>query len=341
MKALVVDDHPMILEFVAESLRGLGVDVDPVADGASAALRLQETPYDLAIIDLGLPSVSGEELLVRISAGRVRRPFGLAVMSEAQNLVALSPGHGALLLAKPFDGDALRKVVEHAAALRSGVARRPIIVAGSGGWADAVIEAARRRGVVARAVSNASDALRSLCRENDPVLVLGPPLDAGEIVGLVVSARERGTATALVGLERTDPALAADLVELGASRVDRIPSALGWLVSEAISHAGAPSRRNARAGVRGTVHLVAGSVVIPATIVDVGEGGIGLLCKTSPATRDRVRILFADEAIALEAVGRVVWEREEQHGVRVGVSFDVLPDAIGDHVRAATADSSG
>ena len=55
MSVLVVDDHPDVADFIAESLRDLeGMDVETVHSAEEAEARARQKPYDLFIVDLYL-----------------------------------------------------------------------------------------------------------------------------------------------------------------------------------------------------------------------------------------------------------------------------------------------
>ena len=65
---LLADDEPQILGMLSEILRGQGYAVYPVANGLEALKALQERKFHLALLDIGLPGLSGLELLSRIKA---------------------------------------------------------------------------------------------------------------------------------------------------------------------------------------------------------------------------------------------------------------------------------
>ena len=58
---LVVDDDPVIAELVAETLRSATMDATVVTDGAEVLERLGREAYDLVILDVMMPGVSGYE----------------------------------------------------------------------------------------------------------------------------------------------------------------------------------------------------------------------------------------------------------------------------------------
>lgn len=65
---LLADDEPQMLAMLSEILRQQGYAVRPVADGLEALKAIQQEKFHLALLDLGLPGLSGLELLSRIKA---------------------------------------------------------------------------------------------------------------------------------------------------------------------------------------------------------------------------------------------------------------------------------
>ena len=70
---LVVDDHPVNLEFAAEALRRLGHTVATAANGAEALRLLQARAFDVALIDVQMPGMDGFEVVTRLRAVERRR----------------------------------------------------------------------------------------------------------------------------------------------------------------------------------------------------------------------------------------------------------------------------
>jgi len=63
MRLLIVEDDPKLAEFAARGLRAESFAVDVAADGREGRIRIESYPYDLLILDLMLPHISGMELL--------------------------------------------------------------------------------------------------------------------------------------------------------------------------------------------------------------------------------------------------------------------------------------
>jgi len=63
MRILIVEDEQALREQLAARLRAEGFVVDAAADGEEGRFLGNEYPVDLAIIDVGLPGISGVELV--------------------------------------------------------------------------------------------------------------------------------------------------------------------------------------------------------------------------------------------------------------------------------------
>ena len=63
MRILLVEDEAPLRETLAARLKRDGFAVDAAQDGEEGIYMGREVPFDLAIIDLGLPKMSGMELV--------------------------------------------------------------------------------------------------------------------------------------------------------------------------------------------------------------------------------------------------------------------------------------
>lgn len=66
MRILIAEDDPIIADGLCRSLRGSGYAVDRAANGIDADTALMANTYDLLILDLGLPKMSGLDVLKRL-----------------------------------------------------------------------------------------------------------------------------------------------------------------------------------------------------------------------------------------------------------------------------------
>jgi two-component system response regulator PhoP len=75
MRILVVEDEATIREGLKTRLADAGFTVDVAADGEEGLFAGQEYPLDVAIIDLGLPKLSGLDLIRRLRAQKKAFPI--------------------------------------------------------------------------------------------------------------------------------------------------------------------------------------------------------------------------------------------------------------------------
>lgn len=68
MRGLVVDDDPRMASLIEQSLRGEKFDCVVASNGEMALKIAQEQTFDIIVLDLGLPGMSGLALLRRLRA---------------------------------------------------------------------------------------------------------------------------------------------------------------------------------------------------------------------------------------------------------------------------------
>jgi nitrogen-specific signal transduction histidine kinase/ActR/RegA family two-component response regulator len=116
-RILVVDDSEEVREVLRELLSRHGYTVVTCPDGESGLVELESRTFDLAMLDLGLPGISGLEV-----AHRLKRRWPTtqaALMTGYGDRMGPEDAHARgvdFVLAKPFSLDQLRSVVEHALA---------------------------------------------------------------------------------------------------------------------------------------------------------------------------------------------------------------------------------
>ncbi len=74
MRVLLVEDDLMIGESLSEALQDEAYTVDWVKDGRQAILTLRVQPYDIILLDLGLPEVDGMGVLTAMRDARIETP---------------------------------------------------------------------------------------------------------------------------------------------------------------------------------------------------------------------------------------------------------------------------
>lgn len=75
MRVLVVEDEPSLRDQLVDRLREEGYAVDAATDGEEGLYFGQEYPIDVAIVDLGLPKLSGIDVIRRLRAAERKFPI--------------------------------------------------------------------------------------------------------------------------------------------------------------------------------------------------------------------------------------------------------------------------
>ncbi len=103
MRALIVEDEPELLDFLARKLEAQGFACDKSADGEDALFLGQEYDYDLAIVDLGLPKLDGIQLISQWRKGNRKFPvLILTARGKWQDKVAGLEAGADDYVVKPF-----------------------------------------------------------------------------------------------------------------------------------------------------------------------------------------------------------------------------------------------
>ncbi|HEY4449460.1 MAG TPA: response regulator, partial [Steroidobacteraceae bacterium] len=108
MRLLLVEDDAMIGEAIRAGLRREGFTVDWVHDGAGAAQVLRSEPFELLLLDLGLPGSDGLQLLKTLRERGESLPVLIITARDAvsDRVGGLDAGADDYLI-KPFDLDEL------------------------------------------------------------------------------------------------------------------------------------------------------------------------------------------------------------------------------------------
>ena len=110
---LIVDDEPHLPHQFARYLRKHGYEVSTVADGEAALQEIQQNSFDLVLLDLRLPRLSGLEVLTRVRAFDQELPVVMiTAYGDVKSAVAAMKLGASDYLLKGFDLDELLLVVK-------------------------------------------------------------------------------------------------------------------------------------------------------------------------------------------------------------------------------------
>lgn len=114
-KILIVDDEEIVIRSCRRILGDSTYVVDSAHDGQDALRKVDETEYDLIILDIMMPGIDGLEVLQHV---KERHPDVDVIMmtglSEIQTAVKAMKLGALDYLSKPFDPDELKHVVDRA-----------------------------------------------------------------------------------------------------------------------------------------------------------------------------------------------------------------------------------
>ncbi len=128
MRILLIEDEVHLREQVTQQLQKQNLTVDAVADGEEGLYQGLEFPYDVAIVDLGLPKLSGIEVIQQLRAASKDFPILiLTARGRWQDKVEGLEAGADDYLVKPFHFEELSARI-HALARRAS------------GWANATLK---------------------------------------------------------------------------------------------------------------------------------------------------------------------------------------------------------
>ena len=62
MRIMIVEDETIVATILSECIRPLGYEVEVIVDGLQALERLSRGDVDVAVLDLGIPGLSGDNV---------------------------------------------------------------------------------------------------------------------------------------------------------------------------------------------------------------------------------------------------------------------------------------
>ena len=130
LRVLVVDDEPNIRRALAISLRARGYLVDTTGDGAGALKLAADAHPDLVVLDLGLPDITGSEVIRKLRGWTTVPVLVLSARVGSQDKVRALDAGADDYVTKPFDvAELLARL--RALARRSGAETPAVIAVGS------------------------------------------------------------------------------------------------------------------------------------------------------------------------------------------------------------------
>jgi len=112
-RIITIEDSPALQRLLDITMRGTGVSVEPYLGGRAGLAAAIADPPDLVILDLGLPDLSGWDILERLrsNTGTERIPVIITSGDTHRGVADRATKLGAVTLAKPYTAAVLRATV--------------------------------------------------------------------------------------------------------------------------------------------------------------------------------------------------------------------------------------
>lgn len=126
MRLLIVEDHVALADELLADLARLGYAVDWLADGRDAVYQGSSEPYDLVVLDLGLPGKPGLDVLREWRANGLKTPVLILTARDhwAERIDGLKAGADDYLT-KPFHPEELQLRIQALLRRAHGLANQP------------------------------------------------------------------------------------------------------------------------------------------------------------------------------------------------------------------------
>jgi two-component system LytT family response regulator len=107
MRVLIVDDEPLARSALEQALGGRNdiEALDSAVDAIQALDMMQKARYDVVLLDVRMPELSGIELAGRLNKGNRPIPSIIFVTAHDQHAVAAFENHAVDYVLKPFSND--------------------------------------------------------------------------------------------------------------------------------------------------------------------------------------------------------------------------------------------
>lgn len=348
-RCLVVDDDDWSRQYIVDVLRRFGITAEIARDGLEAAALLDDNAYDLVFLDLDLPKLPGEAVLESLVSNR-RRPGMIVVMSgSVDRLAQIELGDWERLgisaaLPKPLAVASVRAAVEGAveisapvrAAWASGVGPGTVVMFGGGLWVEALSRVVTRGGGMLVTCATEGEALAMIHERRPPVIVVGPPQTAEEMITFYVNAQASSPrSTMFAAVTPAEDSFRRDLVSMGVARAFVVPSGLGELAIAIVTAATLNTRTHPRVAVSAGATVITGNLRVTGQTRDVSEGGLCLegIAERIPRGPARVEFALPDAPVRVAAVSHIVWVAGSDGEYRAGVRFEGVSETDRTRIR--------
>ncbi len=191
VSVLCVEDHPQGAREIVSSLRSMGAKVEHCDTYASGKKLALQHPFDVAVIDQGLPDGLGINLIKEIQGSRPNIGMVMYTVRDDIGLSHSLNSLGATYLTKPASRAGLGEAVKNAAPKNIGIIdgpRRLLIAEDTASVRDILRRQLTKIGMEADFVTNGQEALNALSTGQYGILFTDlhmPEMDGYELVKIV------------------------------------------------------------------------------------------------------------------------------------------------------------
>ena len=114
-KILIIDDDPEIVWYISSLMKKFGYEFESSPNGEDGLAKIDKTSFDLVILDITMPGLSGVEVMKRMNERGFKSPVIILSAYENVNFAVETTKLGAYdYLVKPVDEEKLRVTVQNA-----------------------------------------------------------------------------------------------------------------------------------------------------------------------------------------------------------------------------------
>jgi two-component system KDP operon response regulator KdpE len=99
---LLVEDDPQIVRGIVPALQVCGHDVTVASHGRGAIAHLDGRPWDVVVVDLGLPDMDGRAVVRHARAGSAVPVIVISAQDSTHNRAECAQAGASMFLGKPF-----------------------------------------------------------------------------------------------------------------------------------------------------------------------------------------------------------------------------------------------
>ena len=125
INVLIVDDSKIMRTMILKTLQMTGITMGEVfqaGNGREGLESLEQNWIDLAIVDINMPVMNGEEMIDRMRANPEMRGLPVVVVSTegSETRIARLEEKGVIFIHKPFEAETIRDTIVELLNLEAG-----------------------------------------------------------------------------------------------------------------------------------------------------------------------------------------------------------------------------